>query len=119
MRTELPSSFRVNLSSTFRHSVAKHLEKLCAKLTGVTYLPTPEPDAQPVEVEPPQPLKWYPEIVDKDGVKRPGAYAFALPKRFLKKIEPAAELSKYLIEQNDMGTITRQEEVNLEVKSEF
>jgi hypothetical protein len=59
LRSELPSSFRVNTSSIFRHIVAKRIDEICADLTGISYTPTPEPDAITVEVEPPRPLKWY------------------------------------------------------------
>lgn len=75
-------------------------------------------------MEPPKPLNWYlsfasasylvryPQIQDRDGTKRPAAWAFDVPKRFLKKLERVNQFNKYLIEQNEFGTITRQEEVS-------
>jgi hypothetical protein len=58
----------------------------------------------------------FPSITDKEGISHPGAWAFSVPKRFIKKIEKAQTFNKYLIEQNDLGTITRQEEVNRNLK---
>lgn len=71
LRTELPSSFRLNMSSPFRHTVAQQVEVLCSQLTGLSYVSTPEPTATPVAVEPPRPLTWYKSTEfasDKGGI---------------------------------------------------
>eukprot|EP01127_Copromyxa_protea_P012839 TRINITY_DN3379_c0_g1_i1.p1 TRINITY_DN3379_c0_g1~~TRINITY_DN3379_c0_g1_i1.p1 ORF type:complete len:678 (+),score=195.99 TRINITY_DN3379_c0_g1_i1:14-2047(+) len=113
LRTELPSAFRISRSSIFRHDISKHVQNLCSGMTGITYNPTPDADCVPVPVNPPKALPWYPPLVDTDGSTNPGAWSFALPKRFLKKVEAAQEFNKYLVEQTELGTITRQEEVSM------
>src|SRR3546814_11670670 len=58
---------------------------------------------------PPEPIVWY-SLPGKLGASN-GAWKFTLAKRHMKKAEGVKEFRQFIIQQNDLGTITRQEEV--------
>src|SRR3546814_1651062 len=64
---------------------------------------------------PPEPIVWY-SLPGKLGASN-GAWKFTLAKRHMKKAEGVKEFRQFIIQQNDLGTITRQEEV-LSLRSE-
>ena len=97
MRTPLPTTFRVTKDSYVGPSVLQRLNDLIAAL--------PEIRNEKGEVlAPPRPIPWYPEAL---------AWHMEIGKRELKKSAEYSELYRFVVSQNDQGSITRQEAVSM------
>jgi multisite-specific tRNA:(cytosine-C5)-methyltransferase len=55
-------------------------------------------------VEPPRPLSWYPEQL---------AWSMTTPKNVIRRSPPFASFQKFLVSENDVGNISRQEVVSM------
>lgn len=97
MRTPLPTTFRVTKNSYVGPSVLKRLNDLISSL--------PEIKNENGEViPPPRPIPWYPKGL---------AWHMEIGKRELKKSAEYSELYRFVVSQNDQGSITRQEAVSM------
>lgn len=97
MRTDLPTTFRVTKNSYVGPSVLQRLNDLISKL------PVMHNDKGEV-IPPPRPIPWYPEGL---------AFHMEIGKRDLKKSAEYSELYRFVVSQNDQGSITRQEAVSM------
>jgi 16S rRNA C967 or C1407 C5-methylase (RsmB/RsmF family) len=119
LRTPLPTTFRVTRASYMCAAVLSHLERIAADMTAHPVILSPDPDtptttatattevtttATTVMVPPPRPIPWYPWR---------SAWHLAAGRRQLRKSEVLGELHRFLVAQNEQGSITRQEAVSM------
>lgn len=72
------------------------IEHYIPQIISVTY------DGEPVA--PPQPIQWYPDQL---------AWSMTTPKNVIRKFPPFASFQKFLVSENSVGNITRQEIVSM------
>ena len=97
LKSELPNSFRFTGSKGHALTVQKRLvDHYIPEITSVEY------DGQ--LVEPPKPIEWYPDQL---------AWAMTTPKNVIRKFPPFASFQKFLVSENSVGNITRQEIVSM------
>jgi len=106
MRRDLPSTFRVNESNPFASVVKRKLVEYQRSMSVVTVA---RQDSDPVDVQPPAPIPWYPLELSQDGIS--SVWVFEMAKRLMKKVESVESFRSFLVHMNDLGTITRQEAV--------
>jgi multisite-specific tRNA:(cytosine-C5)-methyltransferase len=97
MKTTLPNSFRFTGSKGHALVVQKRLiEHYIPEIMNVKY--------EGQNVEPPKPIEWFPDQL---------AWAMTTPKNVIRKFPPFASFQKFLVSENDVGNITRQEIVSM------
>lgn len=97
MKVDLPNSFRFAGSKGHALTVQKRLvDFYIPEITSVKF------DGQ--NVEPPRPIKWFPNQL---------AWEMTTPKHVIRKFKPFASFQKFLVSENDVGNITRQEIVSM------
>lgn len=97
MRSDLPNSFRFTGSKGHALTVQRRLiEHHIPQITSVTW------DGE--KVTPPTPIEWYPDRL---------AWSMTTPKNVIRKFPPFASFQKFLVSENGVGNITRQEIVSM------
>ncbi|KAI9728762.1 MAG: hypothetical protein M1828_002868 [Chrysothrix sp. TS-e1954] len=97
MKTDLPNSFRFAGSRGHALSVQRRLMN--------HYIPEIEgllADGQ--DISPPKPVPWYPDKL---------AWSMTTPKHILRKVPAFASFQKFMVSENSVGNITRQEIVSM------
>lgn len=120
LKSDLPSTFRVNESHALASVVKKRLHNIRATLGQIKI----EDDAGgEIAVDPPSPMPWYPSALPTlqresanerdDGNKDENdvAWVFSMAKRQMKRFKAIEEFRSFLVRQSELGTITRQEAV--------
>ena len=97
MRFDLPNSFRFTGSRSHALTVQRRLkDRYIPEITGVKY--------EDQDVEPPKPVSWYPDQL---------AWSMTTPKNVIRRFPPFANFQKFLVSENGVGNITRQEIVSM------
>lgn len=97
MKEDLPNSFRFAGSRGHALTVQRRLiEHYIPEITGVEF------DGQ--LVAPPTPVQWFPDKL---------AWEMKTPKKVIRKFPPFASFQKFLVSENSVGNITRQEIVSM------
>ena len=97
LRRGLPSSFRFTGSKSQALPVQQLLkDRYIPEITSVEY------DGE--VVTPPQPLPWYPDQL---------AWHMTTPKNVVRKFPPFASFQKFLVNETNVGNISRQEAVSM------
>ena len=100
LRKRLPSTFRINGSGKYASYLKKKLqEKLVA---GLQTQGTLELDGK--AVQPPRPIPWYPHDL---------AWHIDCSRNQIRKVPLLAQIHDFLKRENDIGSISRQEEVSM------
>jgi len=100
LRKRLPSTFRINGSGKYAAYLKKKLqEKLVA---GLQTQGTLELDGY--AVQPPRPIPWYPHDL---------AWHIDCSRNQIRKVPLLAQIHDFLKRENDIGSISRQEEVSM------
>ena len=98
LRTELPNSFRFCGSKGHALAVKKLLQtRYIPEITKITHL-----DGEPVRA--PEPVPWYPDQL---------AWWMTTPKNVIRKYPPFAQFQKFLVSEDRVGNISRQEVVSM------
>lgn len=97
MRTDLPASFRFTGSRSHALTVQRRLvDRYIPEIVSVEY--------EGKVVEPPKPVPWYPDQL---------AWSMTTPKNVIRRFPPFASFQKFLVSENGVGNITRQEIVSM------
>lgn len=97
MRSDLPNSFRFAGSRGHALTVQRRLiDYYIPEITKVLY--------EGEKVTPPEPIEWYPEQL---------AWSMTTPKNVIRRFPPFASFQKFLVSENSVGNITRQEVVSM------
>lgn len=97
MRSDLPNSFRFAGSRGHALVVQRRLiDHFIPKITSLKY--------EGEDVTPPTPIDWYPDRL---------AWSMSTPKNVIRKHPPFASFQKFLVSENSVGNITRQEIVSM------
>lgn len=97
MRSDLPNSFRFAGSRGHALTVQRRLiDHYIPEITAVEY--------EGEKVPPPTAIQWYPDRL---------AWSMTTPKNVIRKFPPFASFQKFLVSENSVGNITRQEIVSM------
>eukprot|EP00894_Picocystis_sp_ML_P001080 jgi/Pico_ML_1/51597/g2595.t1 len=100
LRKRLPSTFRINGSGKYASFLKKKLqEKLVAGLHQEGVI---EMDGK--RLQPPRPIAWYPNDL---------AWHIDCSRNQIRKVPVLAQIHDFLKRENDIGSISRQEEVSM------
>lgn len=97
MRSDLPNSFRFAGSRGHALVVQRRLiDHYIPQITQVEF--------EDKAVDPPQAVSWYPDQL---------AWSMTTPKSVIRRFQPFASFQKFLVSENSIGNITRQELVSM------
>ncbi|KAI9672057.1 MAG: hypothetical protein M1831_001870 [Alyxoria varia] len=97
LRTDLPNSFRFTGSRGHALAVQQRLmERHIPKIESIVY------DGE--NASPPEAIPWYPDRL---------AWSMNTPRRVVRKYPPFASFQKFLVAENSVGNISRQEIVSM------